>query len=84
MKTTAEVKEFVDRFGYFLERVECGDEILLMQNQKPIARLVPAIQGPAVKGSLAGIRSFKGHQVLTPQFSQGDLAEEMFSKDDRA
>jgi len=35
--------EFRNQFGYFMERAELGDEILVTRRGKPIVRLVRAI-----------------------------------------
>jgi prevent-host-death family protein len=61
-----------------LEEVKAGNEVLLTQNHKPVARLIPAPSTSTKDGSALRVRSLKGHRVLARNISQGDLAEEMF------
>jgi prevent-host-death family protein len=63
-----------------VKQVQAGNEVLLTQGDKPVARLVPARETKAANGSPLRVRSLKGHRVLTPNISQGDLAEEMFGR----
>ena len=63
-----------------LKQVQAGNEVLLTQGHKPVAKLVPAIAEKANASSPFQIRSFKGHKVLTPNISQADIAEDMFGQ----
>jgi len=54
--------------------------VLLTQNNKPVAKLVPAVEEVISPGPPLQVRSFKGHQVLTPVISQEELAEEMLGR----
>jgi prevent-host-death family protein len=63
-----------------VKQVEAGNEVLLTQGDKPVARLVPAGETETGGGVALRIRSLKGHRVLTPVISQGELAEEMFGQ----
>ena len=63
-----------------IKQVQAGNEILLMQGNKPVARLVAAVDENTVPSTALQIRSFKGHRVLTSSFSQSELADEMFSR----
>jgi antitoxin (DNA-binding transcriptional repressor) of toxin-antitoxin stability system len=65
----------------FVRQVESGNEVLLMRDSKPVARLVPANVETAALGSPLPIRSLKGHRVLTPVLSQAELADEMFARE---
>ena len=63
-----------------VEQVKAGNEVLLTESDKPVAKLVPAVQNGGVTTSSLRIRSFHGHRVLEPVISQADLAEEMLGK----
>ena len=63
-----------------VKQVQAGDEVLLTQGNKPVAKLVAAPGNGITSGAALNIRSIKGHKVLTPVISQGDLAEEMFGR----
>jgi prevent-host-death family protein len=63
-----------------IKQVQAGDEVLLTQGNKPVAKLVPAGEETAAPRVALTIRSIKGHRVLTPIISQADLAEEMFKR----
>jgi antitoxin (DNA-binding transcriptional repressor) of toxin-antitoxin stability system len=62
-----------------VKQVQAGNEVLLTQGDKPVARIVSA-RIEAGSGATLRIRSLKGHQVLTPAISQGELAGEMFGQ----
>lgn len=78
MTTTAEVNDFAGRLAELVERVQAGDEVLLTQGNKPVARLVPAVKEATAQRAALQVRSLKGHRVLTPVISQAEIAEEMF------
>jgi antitoxin (DNA-binding transcriptional repressor) of toxin-antitoxin stability system len=61
-----------------VKQVQAGNDVLLAEGDKPVARLVPARDREAGPSTALRIRSLKGHQVLTPAISQAELAEEMF------
>jgi len=61
-----------------VKQVQAGNEVLLTEGDRPVARLVPAGGMEAGQNRALRIRSLKGHQVLAPGISQADLAEEMF------
>jgi prevent-host-death family protein len=63
-----------------VKQVQAGDEVLLTQGNKPVTRIVSASENGMPSGAALKIRSIKGHQVLTPNISQGDLAEGMFGR----
>jgi prevent-host-death family protein len=79
MTTTAEVNGFTGQLAELVKQVQAGHEVLLTQDHKPVARLVPA-ERESVPGAPLQIRSFKGHRILTPSFSQSELAGEMFDR----
>jgi prevent-host-death family protein len=63
-----------------IKQVQAGDEVLLTQGNKPVAKIVSASENGISSGTALNIRSIKGHQVLTPIISQGELAEEMIGR----
>ena len=63
-----------------VKQVQAGNEVLLTQGDKPVARLVPTREAKAANGSPFRVQSLKGHRVLTPVISQEELAEEMFNR----
>jgi antitoxin (DNA-binding transcriptional repressor) of toxin-antitoxin stability system len=56
-----------------LKQVQAGNEVLLMQGDKLVARLVAARETTSPGTSPLRIRSLKGHRVLAPVISQEDL-----------
>ena len=79
MTTVAEVSEFAGQLAELLKQVQAGGEVLLTQDNKPVARLLPASKKQTGSGTPLQIRSLKGHRVLTPVFSQAEVAEELFA-----
>lgn len=63
-----------------VKQVQAGNEVLLTQGNKPVAKLVPAVENSAAPGATLPIRSLTGHRVLTPVISQAELADEMFNR----
>jgi antitoxin (DNA-binding transcriptional repressor) of toxin-antitoxin stability system len=63
-----------------IKQVQAGDEVLLTQDAKPVAKLVAASAKPAVARRAVPIRSISGHRVLIPNVSQEELAEEIFNQ----
>ena len=76
MILTAEIG--TGQLAHLVKQVQAGDEVVLTQGDKPVARLVPAFEKTAPPCEALPIRSLKGHRVMTPAISQADLAEEMF------
>jgi antitoxin (DNA-binding transcriptional repressor) of toxin-antitoxin stability system len=76
VKTEIGTRQIAD----LIEQVQAGDEVLLTQGNKPVAKLVPAVEKTSSSGMPLHIRSLKGHRVLTPVISQELLAEEMFGR----
>ncbi len=78
MTMTAEIG--AGQLAELVKQVEAGNEVILTQGNKPVARLVPAMV--EIKKSTVPfiIHSIPGHKVLTPVFSQAELAEEMFGQ----
>ncbi len=61
-----------------VKQVQAGNEVLLTQGNKPVAKLVPAVEDVIAPQAALQIRPLKGHRVLTPVISQSELADEMF------
>lgn len=80
MTTTAEVTEFAGQLAELVKQVQAGNEVLLTQGNKPVARLMPAFNNESLGARTLHIRSLKGHRVLTPVISHAELAEEMFGR----
>jgi prevent-host-death family protein len=80
MTTTAEVKDMGRRLAELVERVRAGDDVLLTQENKPVARLVPVSEQDRPQGARLKLRSLKGHRVLTPVIPQAEIAEELFGR----
>ena len=80
MTTTAEVKDVVGQLAELVERVRTGDVVLLTQENKLVAKLVPASEQERPQAPRLNLRSLKGHRVLTPAISQAEIAEEMFGR----
>ena len=78
MIITAEIG--TGQLAELVKQVQAGDEVVLTQGNKPVAKLVPAVEESASARPALRIRSLKGHRVLTPVISQADLAEEMFGR----
>ncbi len=76
MIVTAEISS--SRLPDLIKQVQAGDEILLTQDQMPVAKLVSVLEKEPTFSLPLRIRSLSGHRVLFPTFSQGELAEEMF------
>jgi prevent-host-death family protein len=78
MTVTAEVG--TGQLADLIKQVQAGDEVLLTQGNKPVAKIVSASENGISSATVLNIRSIKGHRVLTPIISQEELAEEMFGR----
>ena len=78
MIVTAEIG--TGQLADLIKQVQAGDEVVLTQGNKPVAKLVPALGETTSPRAALQIRSLKGHRVLTPVISQADLAGEMFGR----
>ena len=78
MTMTAEIG--AGQLAELVKQVQAGNEVLLTQGNKPVARLVPAAENANAPRTVFQVRSFKGHRVLTPAISQSEIAEDMFSR----
>ena len=80
MTTTAEVNEFTGRLAELVKQVQAGNEVLLTQGRKPVAKIVSTSEKEIASGTTLQIHSLNGHRVLTPVISQSELADEIFSR----
>jgi prevent-host-death family protein len=80
MTTTAEVNEFTGKLAELVKQVQAGNEVLLTQGRKPVAKIVSTSEKEIASGTTLQIHSLKGHRVLTPAIAQSELAEEMFGR----
>ena len=80
MTTTAEVNEFTGKLAELVKQVQAGNEVLLTQGRKPVAKIVSTSEKEIATGTTLQIHSLKGHRVLTSAISQSELAEEMFGR----
>ena len=80
MTTTAEVNEVTGRLAELVKRVQAGNEVLLTQGHKPVARIVAIADKELAGGPPLPFHSLKGHRVLTPVIAQSELAEELFAR----
>lgn len=78
MTVTEEVK--AGQLAELLKQVQAGNEVVLTQDHKPVAKLVPAAPGKSETGSVWKLHSIKGHRVLKPDFTHGEIADEMFGQ----
>ena len=78
MTTIAEVNDLAGPLAELLKQVKAGNEVLLTQGNRPVARLVPASKEGLLPTSPLRFRSLAGHRVLTPLISQTELADELF------
>jgi prevent-host-death family protein len=80
MTKVADIDEFTGRLADLVGQVQAGNEVLLTQDHKPVAKLVSASNMEIASGTAVQIRSLKGHRVLTQSISQSDVAEELFRR----
>ena len=81
MTKIAEVSEVTGKLAELVQQVQAGDEVLLTEGKKPVARIVSAMESEISPGATLRIHSLKGHRVLTPVISQSDLADELFGRE---
>ena len=78
MTMTAELS--ASRLADLVREVQAGNEVVVMDNNRAVAKLVPANNGSRPESKLFRMRSFADRKILTPTISHGDLAEEMFGR----
>jgi prevent-host-death family protein len=79
MTKTEEINEFSGQLAELIKQVQAGNEAVLTQDNRPVAKVVSAKEERNASGTIE-IRSLKGHRVLTPAISQSELADEMFAR----
>ncbi|HEX3627896.1 MAG TPA: type II toxin-antitoxin system prevent-host-death family antitoxin [Verrucomicrobiae bacterium] len=80
MTTTAEIAEFNGKLAELVKEVQAGNEVLLTQGRKPVAKIISASQMEMTPGSKLQIRSLKGHKVLIPGVASAEVADELFGR----
>ncbi len=78
MTVTEEVK--AGQLAELLKQVQAGNEVVLTQDQKPVAKLVAAPPEKSEPKAAWKLHAITGHRVLTPNISQADIAEDMFDR----
>ena len=78
MTVTAEVG--AGPLAELVKQVQAGHDVLLMQGNQAVARLIPASQESPSGPTPLRVRSLSGHRVLTPTISQSELAAELFAQ----
>jgi antitoxin (DNA-binding transcriptional repressor) of toxin-antitoxin stability system len=79
--TIADIDEVASRIVEFIDQVKAGNEVVLTEGHKPVARLVAPVEEQSIPpGQTLNIESSKGHKVLIPTFSHAELAEELFGQ----
>lgn len=78
MTTTADVNEFSGTLAELVKEVQAGNEVLLTQGRKPVAKIISASEKEITAGGKLLIHSLKGHRVLTPNISTAEIMDEMF------
>ena len=66
MIKTAEVNEFTGRLAELIKQVQAGNEVLLTEGNKPVAKIISATAKEITPGVPLKINSLKGHRALTP------------------
>jgi prevent-host-death family protein len=80
MVVTTEIEKASRELADLVKQVQAGNEVLVTQGDKPVARLVSATQKEMKTDIPFRVRSLPGHRVLTGVISQEELAEEMFGR----
>jgi antitoxin (DNA-binding transcriptional repressor) of toxin-antitoxin stability system len=63
-----------------VRKVQAGNEVIVMDKNQAVAKLVPANNGSKTVARSFKMRTFADRKVLTPSVSQQELAEEMFER----
>ena len=78
MTVTEEVK--AGQLAELLKHIQAGNEVVLTQDQKPVAKLVAAGQEKGPARAPWKLHSIKGLRVLRPDFTHAEIADEMFGQ----
>ena len=80
MTTMAEVNEVNGRLAELVRQVMAGNEVVLTQDHRPVAKIV-ATPGKEITGRAPlQIHALTGHRVLTRVITQSELADEIFGR----
>ncbi|MBX3747158.1 MAG: type II toxin-antitoxin system prevent-host-death family antitoxin [Verrucomicrobiae bacterium] len=89
MTKTADVKDVAANFTHWLKEVAAGHEVVVTENDRPVARVLAAAEearslpqpaGQPTTPAPLGLPVFHGHKVLTPHITSAEIAEEMFDR----
>ncbi len=78
MTVRAEVKS--GQLANLLKQVQAGNEVVLTQDNKPVAKLIAAAGEKRGGKKPWKLHSLKGHKVLIPNFTHAEIADEMFGQ----
>jgi len=78
MTVTEEIKS--EQLAELIKQVQAGNEVVLTQDRKPVAKIVAASMASVHERGWLKIKSLKGHKVLTPNFTHAEIADEMFGQ----
>ena len=80
MTKTAEIKEFTGRLAELVQQVQAGNEVVLTEGDKPVAKIISTAAQEIKPPAKFQVRSFKGHRVRISTISQSEIADEMFGE----
>lgn len=78
MTMTAELS--ASQLEDLVREIQAGNEVVVMDKNHPVARLVPANGVPKGGARKFKMRSFPNRKVLTPVISQEEGADELFGR----
>lgn len=78
MTMTAELN--ASQLADLVRKVQAGNEVIVMDKNQAVAKLVPASNGSKSVARSFKMRTFADRKILTPTVSQQELAEEMFER----
>lgn len=78
MTKTAEINQFAG-LAELVKQVRAGNEVVLTEGNKPVARIVSTVAKEITSGTKLPITSYKGRKVLTPKISSAEIMDEMTS-----
>lgn len=79
MTKTAELEDVAAHLAEWLQQVAAGHEVVITHSSKPVARLLSATRSESTSKGFLDLPVFHGHQVLTPNFTSAEIADEMWS-----
>jgi antitoxin (DNA-binding transcriptional repressor) of toxin-antitoxin stability system len=77
MTMTAEIA--TGQLEELVEQVKAGNEVLLTQDDKLVAKLIPVPEDGSTFRCRLTLRAFTGHRVITPLIRQEEIADDLFN-----